>query len=146
MNIFVIGLPKSGRSTLATILCSQFTDCDIIDGITSPQHFVVSFDPKRDIVVFLNRIDTDPNLYISDHINIGVSVIRDYCFWLASAEMLTKDDWLEYNFKMQGEENDFVKELGSKNRVFIIRSFKKVIEHCIRCIEQIISLREISNE
>lgn len=45
--------------------------------------------------------------------------------------------WIEYNFKMSGEENDFVKELGSKNKVFIIRSLTKVIPHFIEEIKNI---------
>lgn len=129
MKVIVIGLPQSGRTTFVESLRQRFADLDIIDDVVSPKVFIKTFNVKKDIVVFLNRTDTDPNLYIPDHKTIAVSVIRDYCYWLAATDLLSKDQWLEYNFRIPGEENDFVKELASKNRVFIIRSLKKVIEH-----------------
>jgi hypothetical protein len=64
-----------------------------------------------------------------DHENIGVSVIRDYCFWLSSASLINKSNWLEYNFRIPGEDSEFIKNLGSKNSVFIVKSIKKAISH-----------------
>jgi hypothetical protein len=97
----------------------------VIDGIASPKDFAELFDYRQDVVIFLNR--TDNIAEFKDHENIGVSVMRDYCFWMASAGLLTKEKWLEFNFKIPGDEADFVKELGSKNSVFIVRSINKAI-------------------
>lgn len=99
----------------------------IIDGILSPKDFISLFDYTKDVVIFLNRIDNESE--IKDHENIGISVIRDYCFWLASANLLPKERWMEFNFRIPGEDSDFVKVLGSKNSVFIVKSIKKVISH-----------------
>ncbi len=99
----------------------------IIDGVSSPKDFCALFDYNQDFIVFLNR--TDGDVECKDYENIGVSVMRDYCFWLSSAGLLPKDRWYEYNFKMAGEESDFVKSLGSKNSVFIVKSINKVISH-----------------
>lgn len=101
----------------------------VIDGIASPRDFSELFDYRHDVVVFVNR--TDGITEFKDHENIGVSVIRDYCFWMSSAGLLAKDRWLEYNFKIPGEESEFVKELGSKNTVFIIKSINKTISHLL---------------
>lgn len=188
MKIFIIGLPKSGRSTVAQTLAAHFQgqyidamtwvqssfrpkkehehvhhyedeydrflsvrrqanpdliidhinnqiaqhpdkDIYVIDGISSPREFANLFDYRKDMVVFLNRTSTE--VEYKDHENIGISVIRDYCFWLSSASLLIRDRWLEFNFKIPGEESDFVKEMGSKNRVFIVRSINKVISFII---------------
>lgn len=99
----------------------------IIDGIASPKDFTNLFDYRQDIVVFLNRTDHDPEY--RDHESIGVSVIRDYCFWMSAAGVLSRDRWLEYNFKIPGEESDFIKMMGAQNSVFICRSLNKVISH-----------------
>ncbi len=99
----------------------------VIDGILSPQDFVSLFNNKEDIIVFLNRIDND-NEY-RDHENIGASVIRDYCFWMSSAGILNKKYWMEYNFRIPGEDSDAVKAMGAQNSVFIVKSIKKVISH-----------------
>jgi hypothetical protein len=99
----------------------------IIDGILSPKDFTALFDYREDIVVFLNRTD---NLHeYRDHENIGTSVIRDYCFWMSAAGVLIKDRWLEYNFKIPGENSDFVKAMGAQNSVFIVKSIERVISH-----------------
>jgi len=188
MKIFVIGLPKSGRTAMAQALAEgerrQYIDATawirstfrppregehpqqfeddyhryltmrmmvnpwfvidhtfdlikvaqeekkktvIIDGIFAPKDFTALFDYREDMVIFLNRTDNDTE--VKDHENIGVSVMRDYCFWMSSAGLLPKERWLEYNFRIPGEAGDFVKELGSKNSVFLIKSFGKVIEH-----------------
>jgi len=99
----------------------------VIDGILSPKDFTALFDYREDIVVFLNRTD---NLHeYRDHENIGTSVIRDYCFWMSAAGVLTKARWLEYNFKIPGESSDFVKAMGAQNSVFIVKSIERVISH-----------------
>src|SRR5271155_1659217 len=161
MKIFIVGLPKSGRTTAAQAIADHFQaryvdamswlkdtfrgrqegehvqhyedtydhflsirrlvnplliskhvkdllkthDQDkvfVIDGIASPKDFVELFEYRKDIVIFLNRTDND--VEFKDHENIGVSVIRDYCFWMASANLLPKNRWLEFNFKIPGVE------------------------------------------
>lgn len=187
MKIFLIGMPGSGRTSVATALCqdaayqyidtatwlkttfrernkdehiNQFQDeyqlytsnriklnpylhidnvLDIIDskdwsknniiidGLSSPKDFVHLFDINKDIVVFLNRIDNESEFKDSE--SIAVSVIRDYCFWMSSALLLNKERWIEYNFRIPGEDSSFVKELGSKNHVFIAKNIVRVISH-----------------
>lgn len=196
MKIFIVGLPKSGRTTAAQAIADHFRaryidamswlkatfrgkhegehaqhyddnydhflsirrltnpflisnhvkellktyDQDkifVIDGVASPKDFVELFEYRQDIVIFLNR--TDNEVEFKDHENIGVSVIRDYCFWMASAGLLPKNRWIEYNFKIPGEEASFVKELGSKNSVYIIKSFNKVLAHMIETLKSCIA-------
>lgn len=186
MKIFIIGLPKSGRTTVAQAISEgdrrqyidatgwirstfrapqegehvqQFEDefhryfsmrmmvnpwfitdhvrdmlnmnpqkkAFIIDGIFTPKDLVSLFDYREDVVIFLNRTDNETD--VKDHENIGVSVMRDYCFWMSSAGLLPKERWLEYNFRIPGEDSEFVKELGSKNSVFLIKSIERVIAH-----------------
>lgn len=99
----------------------------VIDGVFSPRDFMSLFDYNKDVVVFLNR--TNNSSEYKDYENIGVSVMRDYCFWLSSADLLTRDRWFEYNFAIPGDDSDAVKMLGHKNSVFIVRSPKRVISH-----------------
>lgn len=99
----------------------------VIDGVASPQDFANLFDFRQDIVVFLNRTDNESDH--RDHESIGVSVIRDYCFWMSAAGVLPKERWLEYNFKVPGDDSDYVKQMGAQNSVFIVRSLNKVISH-----------------
>lgn len=186
MNIFIIGLPKSGKTTVAEALCksSKFEYIDsaswlratfrhkkddeheqqyeeafhqflvnrlkidpklsikniqstmasythsfefVIDGVIGPRDFAELFNYNQDIVVFLNRVNNDAEC--RDYHNISVSVIRDYCFWMASVGLLDKKRWLEYNFKIPGEESNDVKVLGSKNSVYLVKSLNKVISH-----------------
>lgn len=190
MNIFVIGLPKSGRTTMAKALSEKegtfyidasswikhtFRDIKddepvptyqdelfnylsdrlkvnpdvyvdnvdqaidsvylhydddktfVIDGINSPHDLVKLFNYNTDYIIFVNRTDNDTEY--KDHESIGVSVIRDYCYWMSSANLLPKNRWIEYNFKMPGEESEHVKVLGSKNSVFIVKSIKRAISH-----------------
>jgi adenylate kinase family enzyme len=189
MKIFIVGLPKSGRTTVAKSLIanetdwyyidaiswvrSEFRECKasehlqqyeddfqqfftkmmlnnpsfitdriydlidavtvkpadvfVIDGIAGPKELTQLFDYRQDVIVFLNRIGNETEF--RDHENIGLSVMRDYCFWMASAGLLSKDRWLEYNFKIPGEESESIKVLGSKNSVFIVKSIGKVISH-----------------
>lgn len=188
MKIFIIGLPKSGRTTIAHALVEgdrrayvdaaswvrstfrsrrddehvqQFEDeyhrylsmrmmvnpwfisehvwdqikvaeadkkkVFIVDGVFAPKDFIQLFDYREDVVVFLDRTDNEAE--VRDHENIGVSVIRDYCFWMSSASLLPRERWLEYKYRIPGEEIDHVKELGSKNTVFLVKSFKRAVEH-----------------
>jgi adenylate kinase family enzyme len=190
MEIFIIGMPGSGRTTVAKALCQQegfryvdsiswvkatfrdqkpgehpdqyqdayhhwftnrlkedpFLGTDnvfdsiaaykksegqeshyIIDGVMSPKDFTELFDYNTDMVVFLNRTDNETSH--KDYESIGVSVIRDYCFWLSAAELLPKERWFEYNFKMNAPPGDFVKAMGSKNSVFVVKSISNVIDH-----------------
>lgn len=184
MNIFVLGLPKSGRTTLSkkisqkdgihyidavSWVSSSFrtinedesltsyqeelnsfilnrlklnpdlyinnileikslykNQCFIIDGINSPHDIIKLFDYNNDYIIFLNRTDNEHEY--KDHENIGISVIRDYCYWMAASNFLPKERWLEFNFKINGEESDFVKTLGSKNTVYLVKNFNKIIE------------------
>lgn len=188
MNIFLIGLPKSGRTTMAKGIAAagkykyidaaswvqatfreklpqehlqQYLDeyCAfltkrlnanpyfvmdnvydlmksyegeghpfIIDGIINPKDFVHLFDYRNDMVVFLNRTNNDTE-HQRDQDTIAVSSIRDYCYWMASANLLPRSRWIEYNFQIPGEENDFVKALGSKNSVFITKSLDRATSH-----------------
>jgi adenylate kinase family enzyme len=109
----------------------------VIDGIQSPRDFVTMFDYRQDVVVFLNRTDNEHEF--RDHENIGASAIRDYCFWMSSASLINKQRWLEYNFRIPGEDNDHVKQMGAQNSVFIIKSIKKVISHLTEKIGEIVS-------
>lgn len=191
MKIFVVGMPESGRSTVAKALCQsddyryvdasswvkstfreqkagehpqqyfdeyhtwytirlklnpdmilnhiydsmdaydQNTSGDlynfVIDGVSSPKDFTELFDFNKDVVVFLNRTNNAADY--QDYENIGISVMRDYCFWLSSTNLLAKNRWLEYNFQIPGEESDYIKSLGSKNSVFIVKSLNRVISH-----------------
>lgn len=189
MKIFVIGLPQTGRTTVAKALCqadnyryidafswvkssfreqktgekletyedefhSWFTNrlkinpqlivenvqssmgaypsddnlVYVIDGIRSPKDLLQLFDYNKDVLIFLDRVDkTDAEC--KDYENIGVSVMRDLCFWMSSASLLPRERWLEYKFAIPGDDSDRVKALGQKNSVFIVRSLNKVISH-----------------
>lgn len=201
MRIFIIGMPGSGRTTVAKALCQdekfRYIDCIswvkgtfrdqkpgehpdqyhdayhhwylnrvredpflgtdnvwnsinaynkdvkadedpiyVIDGVNSPMDFSDLFDFNYDIVVFLNRTDNDtPH---KDYENIGVSVMRDQCFWMSAAELLPRERWLEYNFKMVAPDADHVKCMGSKNSVFVVRNLNKVISHLREILNQLI--------
>lgn len=97
----------------------------VIDGIFSPRDLAALFDFNKDVVVFLDR--TNNSFEYKDYENIGVSVNRDYCFWLSSADLLPKNRWIEFKFHIPGEETDAIRMLGSKNSVFIVKSLNKVI-------------------
>ena len=187
MKVFIVGLPRSGRTTVAQAIAEkhgwkyidamswvrstyreprsdehphQFEDeyqqyltkrmmvnpwfvtdhvCEmmkiggdedtvfVIDGVASPKDFTALFDYRQDIVVFLNRTDNDHEY--RDHENIGASVIRDYCFWMSAAGVLNKERWMEYNFRIPGDNSDHVKAMGAQNSVFIVKSIDKVISH-----------------
>ena len=110
----------------------------IIDGIGSPKDFMTLFDYRKDMVIFLNRIDNEKDC--SDQENIGVSVIRDYCFWLSAASLLKKTHWLEFNFRIPGEDIDFIKTMGAQNSIFIVKNIKKVISHLEEKIQEVNSI------
>jgi len=183
MNIFIIGLPSSGRTTIAKALyentsyhyidatswvksnfrerkdgehIQQFLDeyhtyltgrmkvnpdmfynniIDsinthasyinfVIDGVNNPRDLARLFNYNEDVIIFLNRTDSEPEF--KDYENVGLTVMRDYCYWLSSAGLLPKERWLEFNFKIPGEDSDVVKQLGSKNTLFIFKSITKV--------------------
>jgi hypothetical protein len=193
MKIFIVGLPKSGRTTVAKALVAshgwkyidamswvrstfrepkpeehrqQYEDdyqqylvkrmmvnpwfisdhvyemmkidenaVFVIDGIASPKDFTALFDYRQDIIVFLNRTDNEHEY--RDHESIGTSVIRDYCFWMSAAGIISKDRWLEYNFRIPGEDSDHVKPMGAQNSVFIVKSIKKVMSHLIDRLKEL---------
>jgi hypothetical protein len=101
----------------------------VIDGVNSPRDLARLFDYNQDVIVFLNRTDSEPDF--RDYENVGLTVMRDYCYWLSSAGLLPKERWLEFNFKIPGEDSESVKQLGSKNSLFIVKSINKVISFLI---------------
>jgi len=108
----------------------------IIDGVASPKDFTALFDYRQDIVVFLNRVDNDHEY--RDHENIGISVMRDYCTWMSSAGILNKERWLEYNFRIPGENSDYIKVMGAHNSVYIVKSINKVISHLTDRLKELV--------
>lgn len=112
----------------------------VIEGLLNPKDFVQLFDYRDDVVVFLNRTDND--IDPGDQENIAISCMRDYCFYMAAHNFLPRTRWLEYNFKMAGEDSDFVKALGSKNSVFIVKSLSRVVSHLHETLK---ALEEVSS-
>lgn len=98
----------------------------IIDDILNPNDLVSLFDFKNDIIVFLNRIDNMTNA--KDYEGISINVMRDYCLWLATVGLLDKEQWLEYNFKIPGEESEFTKTIGTKNTITITKCINRAIK------------------
>ena len=188
MKIFIVGMPQSGRTTVAKAICQAEKHCYIdaqswvkslfrekkdderaehyddeyhnwfvnrlkfnpslitdilkeninaygsedeftfvIDGLESPKDLITMFDYNKDIIVFLNRINNESEF--KDHQSIGLSVMRDFCFWFASADRLPRERGIEYNFTLPGDDSTSVKSLGQKNSVYIARSFNRVISH-----------------
>lgn len=115
------------------------TSISIIDGINNPKDFVHLFDVNEDIVIFLNR--TDNTEEFKDSESIAVSVIRDYCYWMATAGLLSKNRWLEYNFKIPGEGTEvaLIKKMGTKNSVFLTRSINNTITHLKKSLKELIN-------
>lgn len=109
----------------------------LVEGITTPRDFVHLFDYNKDVVVFLNR--TDNGEYYQDHDNIALPTMKDYCFWMSAAGFLPKHRWLEYNFKIPGVDSDFVKNLGSKNSVYLVKSINNAITHLEGKLKELIS-------
>jgi len=109
-------------------LMNSYMDSNfVIDGITDPKVFISLFDPNKDMVVFLNRLNND--IDVEDYQNISLCIIKDYCFWMSSIGILDKRRWIEYNFRIPGEDSKVIKELGTKNSVFVIKSLNNVITH-----------------
>lgn len=102
-------------------------DAFVIDGLIHPGDFTRLFDINKDVVVFLNR--TDSPATPKDYEGVAVNVLRDYCLYLATLGLLPRERWLEYNYRIPGEESDFVKQLGKHNTVTITKSINKAIEH-----------------
>lgn len=127
------------NNVLDTIAAYNNTSVFIIDGINNPKDFIHLFDVNKDIVVFLNR--TDNSEEFKDSESIAVSVIRDYCYWMSTAGLLSKDRWLEYNFKIPGEgaEVNLIKKMGTKNSVFISRSINNTITHLKKSLKELIN-------
>lgn len=127
------------NNILDTMAAYNNTNVFIIDGINNPKDFVHLFDVNKDIVVFLNR--TDNSEEFKDSESIAVSVIRDYCYWMSTAGLLSKNRWLEYNFKIPGEgsEINLIKKMGTKNSVFISRSINNTITHLKKSLKELIN-------
>ncbi len=101
----------------------------VIDDIFSPTDFIKLFDYKNDIVVFLNRTDISEETLYSEQETVFVNLCRDYCFWLATVEMLNKKNWQEYNFKMTAPNNGFLKVVGIKNTLNLTSNLEAAIDH-----------------
>ncbi len=101
----------------------------VIDGVNNPRDLARLFNYNEDVIVFLNRTDSEPEF--KDYENVGLTVMRDYCYWLSSAGLLPKERWLEFNFKIPGDDSDVVKQLGSKNTLYIFKSINKVSKFLI---------------
>lgn len=99
----------------------------IIDGVIHPQDFVKLFNCNEDLLVVLNRLDNDTDS--TDQDNIALNTIRDYCYWLSSMNLLAKERWVEYNFRMTAEGGGTIKKMGSRNLVYIVKSIKDVGPH-----------------
>ena len=127
------------NNVLDTMAAYNNINVFIIDGINNPKDFIHLFDVNKDIVVFLNR--TDNSEEFKDSESIAVSVIRDYCYWMSTAGLLSKDRWLEYNFKIPGEgsEVNLIKKMGTKNSVFISRSINNTITHLKKSLKELIN-------
>ncbi len=182
MNVFIIGLPQSGKSFIAQSICNDnnkfqhidvgswikdsfrtklqsetdrayqdafynyisirlkltpdlfysyikgsildFSKNYIIEGVNSPHLITQLFDYNKDFIIFLNKIDNDSEFPESE--NIGVSNIRDYCYWLSSLNLIDKEKWLEFNYKLSDQDLGFSKYLGCKNTVVITKSIEKI--------------------
>jgi len=99
----------------------------IIDGLVTPQDFIKLFNPTEDIRIVLNRLDNDVDATEQD--SIADIAIRDYCSWLSAMNLITKDNWIEYNFRSSGKSGGTIKKMGSRNTVFIVSSLEDVIKH-----------------
>lgn len=103
----------------------------VIDGLSSPRDFIQLFDYSKDLVVFLNRIDNEAEYRNVQ--NISISVMKDYCLWLASSNLLNKEKWIEVNFQMD-DDKDYIKCLSRKNTLIMVRNIKSVIATLIKMI------------
>jgi hypothetical protein len=103
----------------------DFINDFIVEGLISPKDFVTLFDENKDIVVFLNRIDHSPNT--KDYQNISLAIMRDYCFWMSSANLLEKKRWIEFNYKMSENDPSYMKTMGFKNTVYSVKGINAVV-------------------
>lgn len=117
------------------INADNLTNNCIVDGIISPRDFVHLFNYNSDVVVFINRTDNHPDT--KEYQNIAAAVIKDYCFWLSSADLLQKNRWLEFNYKMLEDDPEYFKQMGFKNTVFSLKGINSV---CKKLREQINNL------
>lgn len=128
---FYVGRLKADQDVVIDNILEAMSASDsnhfVIDGISNPADFTYLFNPELDVVVFLNR--TDSEAPTKDYEGVSVNVMRDYALYLSLLGLLPRERWLEYNYKVPGEESDFVKQTGKHNSVFIIKSINKVIEH-----------------
>ena len=124
MNLYPeLNLPiKEGKIDLSKV-------GSYLDGVNNPRDLARLFNYNEDVIVFLNRTDSEPEF--KDYENVGLTVMRDYCYWLSSAGLLPKERWLEFNFKIPGDDSDVVKQLGSKNTLYIFKSINKVSKFLI---------------
>lgn len=108
----------------------------IVDGVLNPQNFMKLFDYNQDVLIVLNRIDN--TIDSTDQDNIALNVIRDYCYWLSSMNLLDKDRWIEYNFRINAKGDGTVKKMGTRNIVYIIKSIDNVITHVKDVVKSIL--------
>ena len=100
----------------------------IIANISNPKDFINLFDHSKDKVIMINNLS-----FVGEDIDvICLSTSRDYCFWLASANLLPKESWIEYTFKDKGEDKE-IKKLGAKNSIFTVGNLQQAINHFINC-------------
>lgn len=190
MNVFLIGMPQSGRTSVGESLdlpgfrylhissfikemCGvekehnplilnlmkeypnrfineykkhthDFISNFVVDGMISPRDFITLFDYNKDVVVFLNRMDHQPEY--QDYQNIALAVMRDYCFWLSSANLLPKKRWLEFNFKTIGDYDPYLKQMGYKNSVFSVKTLNSVIVHLKTLLTELLETGDNTQE
>lgn len=132
--------PDMCINTVRDSLSCQKDKSFVIDGISSPRDFVTLFNYNKDAIVILNR--TDNESYHKDHDSIFISTVKDYCFWLASADILPKSRWIEYNFKLNADSSDVVKPMGSKNSVYLAKNIKRVKSHLEEQVRNFVKLSE----
>lgn len=119
--------PYIVSDNILDIMNAVDSDHYVVDGLVNPKDFIHLFDYNEDVIVFLNRTDSPEDS--KNYESIAINVIRDYCLYLATVGLLPREKWLEYNFKIPGEESDFVKQLGKHNLVTITRSINRAILH-----------------
>lgn len=98
----------------------------IVDGIQSPIDIINCFDYNQDYIVFCNRTDYEPEFL--DKAKIGIALIKDYCYWLSSLNLISAERWIECNYKLPGPENVEVKKLNNKNSIYITKNMVNTIE------------------
>lgn len=142
INIFRTKLPNEDKESYEELIDSCMTNLlnlnpnivvdqlkntknSIIDNIQSPYDMINLFNSKEDYIIFCNRTDNEVAFF--DKAKIGTSLIKDYCYWLSAMNLLDKERWLEINYKLPGEQSDFVKKLQNRNSVYIVKNINKAI-------------------